>query len=138
VAEDPEGLNREELMRLVSESRSIADFNANKLGKNGIVLPATTEEGIQRRNTMHNRVKADAFVPAGGRPYTINASNWRNFLDAEGKATSPLIVEGANIFITPEARQGLFDEGKVAIVKDSSANKVRCPLLYQILFCVPV
>ena len=35
-----------------------------------------------------------------------------------------MIVEGANIFITADARTKLFEVGKVAIVKDSSANKV--------------
>jgi hypothetical protein len=33
-------------------------------------------------------------------------------------------VEGANIFITAEARTKLFENGNVVIVKDSSANKV--------------
>ena len=56
------------------------------------------------RNTMHIRVKADVFVPAGGRPNTIHKGNWEFFLDSTGKPTSPLIVEGANIFTTPEAR----------------------------------
>jgi glutamate dehydrogenase len=32
-------------------------------------------------------------------------------------------VEGANIFITPEARKKLHEEAGVMIVKDSSANK---------------
>ena len=40
-----------------------------------------------------------------------------------GHPSSPLIVEGANIFISAEARTFLFNEGGVAIVKDSSANK---------------
>jgi glutamate dehydrogenase len=125
VAEDPNGLDRDELLRLVKDSLSISKFNPAKLSKDGVVMTADNETGIQRRNSMHNRVKSDAFVPAGGRPNTINADNWRNFLDANGVPSSKLIVEGANIFTTPEARQGLFDVGKVAIVKDSSANKVR-------------
>ena len=75
------------------------------------------------RNTMHTRVKSDAFVPAGGRPNTINISNYKAFLDDEGVPCSPLIVEGANLFVTPMARRALFDEGGVLIVKDSSANK---------------
>jgi len=45
-------------------------------------------------------------------------------LDENKKPSSPLIVEGANIFITADARTKLFEAGKVAIVKDSSANKV--------------
>merc|ERR1712050_578097 len=49
--------------------------------------------------------------------------NWELFLDRTGQPSSPLIVEGANIFITPEARQLLFEKAGVLIVKDSSANK---------------
>ena len=123
VAEDPEGLNQEELLRLVKESLPITHFNSAKLSKKGLVMVADNEEGINRRNTMHNRVQSDAFVPAGGRPNTMNADNWRAFLNEKKEPSSKLIVEGANIFITPEARTGLFEEGKVAIVKDSSANK---------------
>ena len=29
---------------------------------------------------MHNRVVADAFLPAGGRPNTIDVTNYRQFL----------------------------------------------------------
>jgi len=72
---------------------------------------------------MHNRVVADAFVPAGGRPSTINGSNWREYLLPDGTASSRLIVEGANLFLTSEARQALFDACALPIIKDSSANK---------------
>jgi glutamate dehydrogenase len=72
---------------------------------------------------MHNRVEADVFIPAGGRPNTIDASNWRQFLKSDGTPSSPLVVEGANLFITPEARQSMFEEAGILIVKDSSANK---------------
>jgi len=72
-------------------------------------------------------------VPAGGRPNTINALNWKHFLDAEGKPSSPLIVEAANIYITPEARIRLGEQG-VMIVKDSSANKAGvCCSSYEIV-----
>lgn len=82
-------------------------------------------EAMNRRNSMPFRLKADAFVPAGGRPNTINQNNWKSFLDENGEPTSKLIVEGANIYITKEARQLLFDHHRVIIVKDSSANKVK-------------
>lgn len=72
---------------------------------------------------MHNRLVADAFVPAGGRPSTIDMSNYKNFLLPDGSPSSKLIVEGANLFITGEARKALYDEAGVAIIKDSSANK---------------
>ena len=71
---------------------------------------------------MHNRLQADAFIPAGGRPSTIDIHNYRNFL-VDGKPSSKLIVEGANLFVTGEAREALFQEAGVMIVKDSSANK---------------
>ena len=64
----------------------------------------SSDEGLARRLSMPFRVKSDAFVPAGGRPNTINGENWRQFLDADGRPSSPLIVEGANIFNTPEVK----------------------------------
>ena len=39
-----------------------------------------------------------------------------------GEPTCKAIVEGANIYFTPEARDGLQENG-VKIIKDSSANK---------------
>jgi glutamate dehydrogenase len=101
----------------------IDNFDPKKLGSTGVLHKVNTEEGIKARNSMHNRVQADAFMPAGGRPNTINVSNYKQFLNADGSPSAPLIVEGANLFITNEARQLLFDEAGVAIVKDSSANK---------------
>lgn len=123
VVENPDGLDTTELLRLVDEELPLSAYNASKCGSNGTFHLADNVEGIKLRNTMHNRVKADLFVPAGGRPNTINEYNWREYLDADGNASSKLIVEGANLFITPEARQSLFDEAGVVIVKDSSANK---------------
>jgi len=123
VAEDPKGLNSGELIRLFNEGLPITAFNRSKLSPEGILMDASTEEGLTRRNSMCFRVKSDAFVPGGGRPNTINADNWKQFLDADGKPSSPLIVEGANIFTTPEARELLFKNANVKIVKDSSANK---------------
>jgi len=123
-AEDPAGLPQSELMRLFEAALPIAALDATKLGPEGLLHTLDTEEGVMRRNSMHSRVKADVFVPAGGRPNTIHKGNWREFLDpVTGEPSSPLVVEGANIFITPEARQALHEHGRVRIVKDSSANK---------------
>jgi len=122
-AEDPNGLNHEELLRLVQNSLSIHNFDEAKLSNAGKVYPATTDDGVKKRNTMHNRIVANAFIPAGGRPNTIDIHNYKNFLKEDGTPSSPLIVEAANIFITEEARQALFDEAGVLIVRDSSANK---------------
>jgi len=121
--EDPNGLNREELLRLFRAALPLDQYDPSKLGATGELHKADTDEGARMRNTMHNRVKADAFIPAGGRPNTVDINNWEQFLDEEGKPTSGLIVEGANLFITAEARQKLFEEAGVTVVKDSSANK---------------
>lgn len=122
-AEDPDGLDHSELVRLVDNSLSISNFNEDMLGQNGVVHHVTNDDGMKARNSMHNRLKADAFIPAGGRPNTIDIHNYRNFLLPDGSPSSPLIVEGANLFLTGEARQILYDEAGVMIVKDSSANK---------------
>jgi glutamate dehydrogenase len=67
-------------------------------------------------------MKADLFVPCGGRPKSINLSNWRSLLDAEARPLFRWIVEGANLFITQEARLKLEERG-VVVFKDSSTNK---------------
>ncbi|KAE9088424.1 hypothetical protein PF010_g19383 [Phytophthora fragariae] len=123
VVEDPQGLDMPELLRLVHDSLPLSSFDGSKVSSTGVKHDINTQEGIRARNSMHNRVKSDLFIPAGGRPNTINENNWRDYLDADEKPSSGLIVEGANLFITPEARQLLFDNAGVVIVKDSSANK---------------
>ncbi|KAG7399981.1 hypothetical protein PHYBOEH_007322 [Phytophthora boehmeriae] len=124
VIEDPQGLDMQELLRLVHESLPLSSFAESKISPlSGVKYDINTQEGIRARNSMHNRVKSDLFIPAGGRPNTINENNWSDYLDADGKPSSSLVVEGANLFITPEARQLLFDNAGVVIVKDSSANK---------------
>lgn len=120
-AEDPDGLDSEELLRLVEGVLPIASFEAAKLGPHGRVVPISEPGGVQLRNTLHNRLPSDAFVPAGGRPHTINEENWADFMTPEGPSSS-LVVEGANLFLTEGARRLLAGQG-VSIIKDSSANK---------------
>jgi len=122
-AEDPNGLQHDELLRLMKAGLCISNFDSSKLGPEGFLHDVSTEEGIKMRNSMHNRLEADAFLPCGGRPNTIDIHNYKNFIKPDGTPSSPLIVEGANLFVTAEARQALFDEAGVLIVKDSSANK---------------
>ena len=122
-AEDPKGLSHEELLRLVNSNLCISNFDVTRLSAEGVKYLVDTEEGIKARNSMHNRLEADAFVPAGGRPNTIDIHNYQHFLKKDGTPSAPLIVEGANLFLTGEARQKLYDEAGVVIVKDSSANK---------------
>jgi len=121
-AEDPNGLDHEELLRLVARSAPVREFDRNKLSSAGRLATLDDPEGVNLRNTLHNRVIADAFIPAGGRPNTIHAGNWKQYLTKDGSPSSRLIVEGANLFLTPEARRHLSERG-VLIIKDSSANK---------------
>jgi glutamate dehydrogenase len=67
-------------------------------------------------------VPADLFIPAGGRPETINEGNWKRFLLSDGAPSSRVIVEGANSFITPAARLEL-QKKDVVLMRDASANK---------------
>lgn len=124
-AEDPNGLNHEELLRLFREGLSISHFDPGELSSDGGTLHLVDSEGgVKARNTMHNRLVADAFIPCGGRPNTIDITNYKNFINSEtGEPSSKLIVEGANLFVTPAARRALYEEAGVVIVKDSSANK---------------
>jgi glutamate dehydrogenase len=73
------------------------------------------------RHHVH-QTPTDVFIPAGGRPRTLNASNFKDFLDTQEKPTAKAIVEGANLYLTQEARYELEKRG-VLIIKDSSANK---------------
>ncbi len=132
---DPEGINREELTRLAKKRVMVEQFDKSKLSKNGflvhindrnIILPDGTEveNGLTFRNTFHLNplLKADLFVPCGGRPNSINIQNWKQLLDKNGTPRFKYIVEGANLFLTQQARLVLEQKG-VIIFKDASANK---------------
>jgi glutamate dehydrogenase len=81
----------------------------------------TVDEFYRLFNNLIFEVEADLFIPAGGRPETIHAGNWQLFLHA-GRPSARAIIEGANSFITPEARNHLQDAG-IIIMRDASANK---------------
>ena len=120
--EDPDGLDHDELLRLFKEALPISSFDKTKLGPDGKISSIDDPEGVNLRNTLHDRIESDAFIPCGGRPATIHGGNWKKYLKADGSPSSPLIVEGANLFLTPEARHELSNAGTL-ILKDSSANK---------------
>lgn len=135
VLYDPDGLERGELQRLATARLDSAHFTPAKLGPHGflvkvgdrnVALPDGTvvASGLSFRNSFHldPRLRADLFVPCGGRPKSINSTNWRSLLDAEGKPIVKWIVEGANLFITQDARLKLEEKG-VILFKDSSTNK---------------
>ncbi len=123
AAWDPAGLDPAELLRLIDVQRSISAFDPARLrGEGAWVATADTPEGVRRRNTLHNTAHADIFIPSGGRPDTISTRNWHDFFDRGGVPTARAIIEGANLFVAPEARKRLAERG-VLVVHGSSANK---------------
>lgn len=123
AAYDPAGLDPAELARLVAAETSITGFDPARLsGPEAFVLSADTREGAKARASLHNTVVADLFIPAGGRPDTINDANWSAFCDEAGRPSSRVIIEGANLFLTSGARRGLEAAG-VLIAPGPSANK---------------
>ena len=92
--------------------------------KDGILIEewVTVDDFYREFNGLAFTVPADLFIPAGGRPETIDGSNWQRLLDDDGQATVRVIVEGANSFLTPDARIELQRRG-VLIMRDASANK---------------
>ncbi len=147
---DPEGLDLEEMVKLFKEGKPIRFYPPEKLSEGGFLLDlrmkrdqtayaqqtliwrkqegkliedwlSGNEMNYLFRHNVHE-VKADIFIPGGGRPRTLNDTNWKDYLDETGKPTSRAIVEGANLYLTPWARRSLEKLG-VLIIKDSSANK---------------
>jgi glutamate dehydrogenase len=82
----------------------------------------SVDEFTRESSELTFTVPADLFIPGGGRPETIDAQNWSRFLLPDGTPSARVIVEGANSFITPDARVQLQKKG-VIIMLDSSANK---------------
>ena len=132
---DPEGLDRKELTRLAKERVMVEHFKTAKLSKKGffvhindrnVKLPDGTvvENGMNLRNNFHLNplIKADLFVPCGGRPKSITIQNWKELLDNDGVPRFKYIAEGANLFLTQQARLALEKKG-VVIIKDATANK---------------
>ncbi len=145
---DPNGINREELGRIVL-AHDLDAFSPDFLGDGGFMIYRSGRrlEGLKESHRKVSRsgsylteewldiddfnrlygslvftVKTDLFIPAGGRPETIDGQNWRLFLDDDALPSAKVIVEGANSFITPEARLQLQNSG-VVIMRDASANK---------------
>jgi glutamate dehydrogenase len=135
VLYDPDGLDRAELARLTRSGAVSSAFDETKLGSRGFKVQVSERDrrlpdgtivpsGLGFRNTFHldPRMKADLFVPCGGRPRSITLTNWRSLLDDNGVPLFRWIVEGANLFITQDARVKLEEKG-VILFKDSSTNK---------------
>jgi glutamate dehydrogenase len=147
---DPAGLDLDTLFALFKEQKPIRFYPPEKLSEGGFLLDTKTkkEQSSYAQETLcykrkngkviedwmsgsdmnhllrHNvhQVKAEIFIPGGGRPRTLNETSVKDFLDEHGAPTAKAIVEGANLYLTPQARRFLEELG-VLIIKDSSANK---------------
>lgn len=147
---DPLGLDLKILVGLFEQSKGIKHYPPEKLNPGGFLvdrhakrnqaayvqqtlcwrkvdnsleedwLSGSDMNQLLRSNIL--RTKCDLFIPAGGRPRTLNESNIKDFLDETGKPTCRAIVEGANLYLDSKARRFLEHRG-VLIIKDSSANK---------------
>ncbi|KAJ0416041.1 Glutamate/Leucine/Phenylalanine/Valine dehydrogenase-domain-containing protein [Aspergillus carlsbadensis] len=134
VIVDPQGLDRDELVRLAKKRVTISEFDVTKLSPEGyrvlvdesnIQLPSgeVVHNGMVFRNLFHLRNDSayDTFVPCGGRPESIDLSTVGKLIK-DGKSTIPYIVEGANLFITQDSKLRLEKAGCI-LFKDASANK---------------
>jgi glutamate dehydrogenase len=104
---DPNGLDRNELVRLAKARKTISEYN--KLSKEGykvlvednnLKLPngQLVTNGTVFRNAAHLKAQAKLFVPCGGRPEAIDIANVHNLIH-EGKSKVLYIVEGANLYV---------------------------------------
>ena len=145
---DPAGANRTELRRILFKG-DIDSFRPSRLHKGGFILYrkhqrkdrltrhfkriSQTGKGLEEKwvslDDFHQEyedlifsTQADLFIPAGGRPETVDEGNYNRFISSDGSLTAQAIVEGANSFITPKARERLQAHG-VVIMRDASANK---------------
>ena len=134
VLVDPSGIDHDELVMLAKKRVTISEFDIKKLSSRGyrvlvdetdITLPTgeRINNGMTFRNTFHLRDGRpfDLFVPCGGRPESIDLSTVGRLI-VDGKCTIPYIVEGANLFITQDAKLRLERAGCI-LFKDASANK---------------
>ncbi|KAL8271215.1 hypothetical protein Esti_004876 [Eimeria stiedai] len=141
VLYDPKGLDSAELKRLAQlrfegKPTSSMHYDPALLSPQGfqvdqeardITLPDGTRvaSGFEFRNTFHLSpyATADLFNPCGGRPASITPQNVDKLFDPRtGEKKFKYIVEGANVFITDDARRILEDRG-VILFKDASTNK---------------
>lgn len=150
TAYDPKGLDLKILSDLFHQGKAIRFYPPEKLSEDAYLVDKTikkeTSAIAQKILTYRNvrgkvqkewitgsdmnhllrtnlyKTAADVFIPAGGRPRTLNESNFKEFLDERGQPTARIIIEGANLYLTPQARLH-FEKLGTLIVKDSSANK---------------
>jgi glutamate dehydrogenase len=150
VVYDPAGVNKAELVRLAKARDTIDKFDTSKLSSRGFLVKSsdtnvklpdgTVVDGASFRDNFHFSplINTDVFVPCGGRPASVTLQNVHRFINLpdikgekmlagevdvpKGALKFKVIVEGANLFITQDARLALEKCG-VVVIKDATANK---------------
>ncbi len=145
---DPKGADRNALRKVLLKT-DLDRFNPEALNPGGFILyrnerrreglrelykkALRTEQGVKEiwvtTDDFHREmdellftVPSDLFLPCGGRPETIDRTNWQRLLGKNGTPSVKAITEGANSFISPEARSEIQKRG-VVLLRDASANK---------------
>ena len=143
---DPQGLDKEELMKLAfmrnSQPRvNSLGFPVAKLSSQGFRVPigaanvtlpdgTVVEDGaLFHRNFLYNpdnrkyisQANIRAFIPCGGFKDTIHHGNVRQFLELFSELR--FIVEGANVFFDDGSRRYIATNTPIKQIKDSTANK---------------
>ena len=132
---DAKGIDTNELRRLAKLRSMVKNFDRKKISKEGFLVliedrsvklfdGTVVANGTDFRNNFHLTpyARADIFVPCGGRPQSIHILNWKQLLNAKGELAFKIIVEGANLFISQEARLEL-EKRNCILIKDASSNK---------------
>lgn len=121
VLEDPEGLNQDEILKLIDLGISIAEYPKEKLSSKS--KSAQGQAAVKELNTLPFRLKSTVLVPGIPMSDVINSSNWKSFFDKKrGSFFSKLIVEFEGNFISDEAKTMLSKNG-VMIFREVSATK---------------
>lgn len=143
---DPQGLDKEELIKLAFMRNSMPRVNSlgfptAKLSSQGFRVPiqagnVTLPDGtvvqdgaLFHRNFLYNPANRQyisqagirAFIPCGGFKDTIHHGNVRQFLDLFQELQ--FIVEGANVFFDDGSRRHIATHSNIKQIKDTTANK---------------
>jgi len=143
---DPQGLDKEELMKLAFMRNSNPRVNSlgfptAKLSKQGFRVPIesgniTLPDGtkVQDGALFHRNFLTDpanrkyisradirAFIPCGGFKDTIHHGNVKQFLELFQELQ--FIVEGANVFFDDGSRRHIATHTDIKQIKDTTANK---------------
>lgn len=135
---DPAGVDLNSMCELFHKGLAVAHFPKERLHEGGFLFDKkllfrkrngeieaaqiSEKESEDLMKGHIHRVPADIFIPAGGRPQTLQLGNVHDFLTSEREPTARAIIEGANLYLSQEARLFLEHKG-VLIIRDSSANK---------------